>query len=85
MIASNGWRVLGIGVFAFLAVRVAVGVLGVMPEAMQPREAPSPDELGLDRPLTRADALDAGRMIGLDEQEMPAGAALSSTASGSTT
>ena len=70
-IGSNGWRILAIGVFAFLAVRVAIGVLGVVPEAMTKATVPSPDELGLDRPLSRADALDAGRMLGLDEAHMP--------------
>jgi branched-chain amino acid transport system permease protein len=70
-IASNGWRVLAIGVFTFLVVRVAIGILGVVPEPMQRPTAPSPDELGLDRPLTKADALDAGRALGLDESEMP--------------
>jgi hypothetical protein len=28
----------------------------------------SPDELGLFAPLTRADALDAGRALGIDEE-----------------
>lgn len=71
VISSNGWRVLAIGVFTFLTLRVAIGVLGVTPEPLRRPSVPSPDELGLDRPLTRADALDAGRMIGLDEQDMP--------------
>ncbi len=70
-IASNGWRILAILAFTVLAVRVAIGVLGVIPEAIKKPEVASPDELGLDRRLTRADALDAGRMLGLDETLMP--------------
>ena len=70
-IGSNGWRLIAIGVFTFLSVRVAIGILGVVPEAMQTVAADSPDEIGLDRPLTRADALDAGRALGLDEEDMP--------------
>jgi len=70
-ISSNGWRILAIGVFTFLVLRVAVGVVGVVPESLKKVEHPSPDELGLDRPLSRADALDAGRSLGLDEELMP--------------
>ncbi len=70
LISSNGWRVLAIGTFAFLVLRIAIGVLGVVPETLRRPEVASPDELGLDRPLTKADALDAGRMLGLDEDEM---------------
>ncbi len=70
-ISSNGWRILGIGVFTFLVLRVAIGVMGVVPESLKKVEHPSPDELGLDRPLSRADALDAGRSLGLDEELMP--------------
>lgn len=70
LISSNGWRVLAIGTFAFLVLRIAIGVLGVVPETLRRPEVASPDELGLDRPLTKADALDAGRMLGLDEDDM---------------
>lgn len=70
-ISSNGWRILAIGVFTFLVLRVAIGVMGVVPESLKKVEHPSPDELGLDRPLSRADALDAGRSLGLDEELMP--------------
>jgi hypothetical protein len=71
-ISSNGYRLLAILVLTFLSARIAIGVLGVVPEALQKAEIPSPDELGLDRPLTRSDALDAGRVIGLDEAELAA-------------
>lgn len=57
--------------FTFLVLRVAIGVMGVVPESLKKVEHPSPDELGLDRPLSRADALDAGRSLGLDEELMP--------------
>ena len=66
-IGSNGYRILAIGLLVFLTLRVAIGVLGVVPEPLEQAEVPSPDELGLDRPLTRSDALDAGRGLGLDE------------------
>ncbi len=71
-ITSNGWRILAILAFTILTVRIAIGVLGVIPEAVKKPQVASPDELGLDRQLTRADALDAGRMLGLDETLMPA-------------
>lgn len=73
-IGSNGWRVLAIVAYVVLVLRVALGVLGVVPEPLARPTLPSPDEVGLERPLTRADALDAGRMIGLDEDDMPGNA-----------
>ena len=85
-IGSNGFRILAIGVLTFLAARVAIGIAGVVPEPLRKPEVASPDELGLDRALTRSDALDAGRGLGLDEalltpeargvpSEVPAGSA----------
>ena len=71
-ISSNGYRLLLILVVTALVARIAIGVLGVMPEQMQRVEQPSPDMLGIDRPLTRSDALDAGRVLGIDEEEFDA-------------
>ena len=68
-ISSNGYRLLLILLLAFLVARIAIGVLGVMPEALRRPAVASPDLLGIDRPLTRSDALDAGRVLGIDEDE----------------
>lgn len=72
-ISSNGYRLAIILVLTFVTARVAIGILGIMPEALARPAAPSPDEIGLDRPLTRADALDAGRILGLDEDDLRPG------------
>jgi ABC-type branched-subunit amino acid transport system permease subunit len=70
LIESNGYRFVLMLVFAFLAVRIAIGIFGVMPEPLQRPELPSPDMLGIDRPLTRSDAADAARALGIDEEEL---------------
>lgn len=74
-IESNGMRVVAIFVYAFLVVRVGIGVHGNAPsvggDSAGPA-VPSPDELGLHGPLTRADALDAGRALGIDEEQFEA-------------
>jgi hypothetical protein len=70
-IGSNGMRVVLIVVYAALVARVAIGVHGAAPSMMPgdaPAAAPSPDFLGIDAPLTRADALDAARVLGIDEE-----------------
>jgi branched-chain amino acid transport system permease protein len=69
-ISSNGYRLLLIIGLTFLVARIAIGVLGVMPDQLRRPEVASPDLLGIDRPLTRSDALDAGRVLGLDEEEL---------------
>lgn len=71
-ITSNGYRVLLLVVLALLAARVGVGVLGVDPtrDGPAPAAASSPDLVGVDRPLTRADALEAARMLGIPEAEL---------------
>ena len=70
-ITSTGLRVIGIFVFLFLIARTAIGIFGVNPlEEGGPEqvEPVSPDMFGLDRPLTRADALDAERGLGLHDE-----------------
>ncbi len=70
-IESNGMRVVAIFAYTFLVVRVGLGVHGNAMSAMPSGHAAapaSPDELGLFAPLTRADALDAGRALGIDEE-----------------
>lgn len=75
MIESNGMRVVLIIVYTLLTARVAMGVHGAAME-MLPGAAPtsttSPDEMGLHAPLTYADALDAGRALGIDEELLAA-------------
>lgn len=71
-IESNGMRVLAILAYAILNARITAGVHGELP-SMRPGAAtppPSPDLIGIDRPLTKADALDAGRELGLDEEQL---------------
>jgi branched-chain amino acid transport system permease protein len=71
-ISSNGVRILLIIVFAALSARVAIGILGVAPEQLRRPIPPSPDLVGVDRPLVRADALEATRQMGLSEDEFEA-------------
>jgi len=77
-IESNGMRMLGMFVFVGLVAVVAIGVFGTNP--MQEGEValvvPSPDMFGIDHPLTRADALDAGRALGIDEDLLHPGPAV---------
>jgi hypothetical protein len=60
-------------VYVILVVRVALGIYGDL-SALMPAPAggapSSPDEIGLQSPLTKADALDAGRALGIDEELM---------------
>jgi hypothetical protein len=77
-IESNGMRVVAILVYTLLVVRVAIGIHGnataMMPNA--PTSVPtSPDEWGLATPLTHADALEAGRALGIDEELLAMGRA----------
>ncbi len=74
-IDSNGMRVVAIFVYVFLVVRVGMGVHGNVPSVRGGTAVlaqHSPDELGLNGPLTHADALDAGRALGLDEEQFEA-------------
>jgi hypothetical protein len=72
LVASNGVRIVLIVVLAALSARVAIGVLGVTPEQLRRPVAPSPDLVGVDRPLLRTDALEATRGLGLSEDEFEA-------------
>ncbi len=68
-ISSNGMRIVLVVIYAALVARVAIGIHGAAPEmtASATPATPSPDHWGLHTRLTRADALDAGRALGLDE------------------
>lgn len=61
--ASNGWRVIWIGLLAGAGAR-ALGLLSGMTETLHPRGAPA-DEIGLDGPLPRSELLDIDRALGL--------------------
>ncbi len=69
-IGSNGMRIVAILVFVGISVFLAIGIHGAAPsltgEATAPPEL-SPDLVGIDRPLLRSDAIDAGRALGIDE------------------
>ena len=69
-IASNGMRALVIVLWAVLVVRTAIGVHGAVPDVVPRGPRTSPDMVGIDTPLTRADAVDAGRVLGIDEDEL---------------
>lgn len=66
-IESTGMRMVLMLVAAAVIARVAVAVHGGV-DAGAP-EAPSPDMVGVDRPLTRADAYEAERAMGLTEAD----------------
>jgi hypothetical protein len=68
-------KVVAVIVYTLLSARIAIGVHGAAMDMMPGGpvvEGPSPDELGLHGPLTRADALDAGRALGIDEELLAA-------------
>jgi len=70
-IASTGMRVIAILTMVFLVARIAIGIFGVNPldeTGPEHLEPPSPDMFGIDRPLTKADALDAERALGLHDE-----------------
>jgi len=82
-IASNGLRVVLMVVAAALSARVGIGVLGVTPEQLRRPVPPSPDLVGVDRPMLRADAVEATRRMGLSEDDFEAEvAALASSTNG---
>jgi ABC-type branched-subunit amino acid transport system permease subunit len=75
VIESNGMRVVLIIVYTLLTARIAMGVHGAAMDMLPggaPTETTSPDEMGLHAPLTYADALDAGRALGIDEELLAA-------------
>jgi branched-chain amino acid transport system permease protein len=88
-IESNGMRVVLIILYTLISARIAMGVHGAAMEMLPggaPTETISPDEMGLHAPLTHADALDAGRALGIDEELLTVrngnGAAVSANGSG---
>ncbi len=69
-IGSNGMRIVAILVFVGVSVFLAIGIHGAAPSLTGEAEASpelSPDLVGIDRPLLRSDAIDAGRALGIDE------------------
>jgi branched-chain amino acid transport system permease protein len=86
-ITSNGYRFLLVIVLAVLTARVAIGVSGVPPELLSRPVVASPDLVGIDRPLTRADAVDAARAMGIAEEDFrhPTDGMLSAARAGSGT
>lgn len=70
-IGSNGMRIVAILVYVGISAYLAIGIHGAAP-SMTGDAAPlvpvvSPDMAGIDRPLLRSDAIDAGRALGIDE------------------
>jgi branched-subunit amino acid ABC-type transport system permease component len=66
LVSSAGYRLLLILMWSLLAAGVGAGALG----DAGPRPLPartSPDMIGVDEPMTRADALLAGRALGIEE------------------
>ena len=76
--SSNGYRLLLVLAWTGLCAVTSVGILGVNPAPQRSAPQPSPDEVGLDQPLTRSDALAASGALGLEEAafELPTGVAL---------
>ncbi len=70
-IGSTGMKfVVMVGV-ALVSAPVAVGLLGTRPDipGLAPSAEPSPDLLGVDRPLTRSDVVEAEVVLGLRESD----------------
>ncbi len=67
-IESIGMRVPADDRRAIVTARAAVSVHGAVP--LRVPEGPSPDMLGVDRPLTRSDVFDAERALGLTEADL---------------
>lgn len=68
-IPSNGMRVVAMFAMAIALAGVAVAVHGKVPRTGPP-PAPSPDLLGIDRPLSRSDVMDAERALGIREGDI---------------
>ncbi len=69
-IGSNGMRIVAILVYVGISVFLAIGIHGAAPSLTGESPTaplPSPDLAGIDRPLLRSDAIDAGRALGIDE------------------
>ncbi len=77
-IESNGLRIVAMFAFIGLVAVTTIGIFGTNPMDLAedaPAPVPSPDLLGIDRPISRADALDAGRALGIDEELLSPGGA----------
>lgn len=71
-IESNGMRFVLIIVFVLVAGRLAVAVLGHDPTILARTDTtPSPDMIGVDGPITRAQALEAVMAFGITEEMLP--------------
>jgi len=69
-IESNGMRIVAILVFVGISAFLAIGIHGAAPSLTGEAatvQVPSPDLVGIDGPLLRSDAIDAGRALGIDE------------------
>jgi hypothetical protein len=75
MVGSNGYRVLLILVWSVVCAGIGMGVhgevdldaVGVSGTGL---DEASPDMVGIDVPLTRVEAAEAARMLGIDEAEL---------------
>ena len=68
-IGSNGMKFVVMGLTTAVSARVAIiahGAVPAIPGAVA-EPSPSPDMVGVDRPLTRSDVLDADLALGIDE------------------
>ena len=84
---SNGLRVVCAIAYAVLSARIAMGVHGAAMATLPgaPSSPPlSPDLVGIESPLTRVEAIEAGRILGLDEDLLAAGRAGAADTNGST-
>lgn len=68
--SSNGLIIVLQLLAAVVVAGIAGAVHGKLPSPVSEVTMPSPDLVGIDRPLTRADALEAERMLGLSEADI---------------
>jgi branched-chain amino acid transport system permease protein len=75
-VESNGMRVVLMLVFTIVVARMAMAIHGAVPPRVPaPQVEPlSPDLIGIDSPLGRVEAFEAGRAIGLGDEFPPADA-----------
>ncbi|MCB1256606.1 MAG: ABC transporter permease [Microthrixaceae bacterium] len=71
-IESNGMRFVAIIAFVLLVGRVAVAAIGYDPTVLGEKlQSVSPDMIGIDEPITRAQAIDAVSIFGVTEDMLP--------------
>lgn len=71
-IGSNGMRFVAIMALVLVAGRLSVAVLGHDPTILgRPTMVPSPDMIGVDAPITRAEAMEAVMIFGVSEEMLP--------------